>query len=115
MKGLAFIVLVRGGVTADTLVYTEKIFRITGDCQNLGRLIDPSQVSLTCFRVLQANEDPRTPEFLHNAYQQIQAQAEKVSDIGLRHSSLENVTSQRKFVKQYNVEIINVGNESPRN
>ena len=101
LEGLARIALAQGEA-ADALEYAEEILEITGDCQNLDGLIDPTRVCLTCFRVLQTIGDQRAPEILRRAHQQLQARAEKISDEGLRRSFLENIASHRELVRLYN-------------
>jgi tetratricopeptide (TPR) repeat protein len=74
LEGLTRIALAQGEA-ADALEYTEEILGITGGCQNLDALIDPTQICLTCFRVLQTIGDPRAPEILRRAHRQLQARA----------------------------------------
>ncbi len=101
LAGLARIALAQGK-TAQTMEYVDEILGIIGDCKNLDGLIDPFQVCLICFRVLQASEDRRAPEILRHAQQQLQARAAKINDKGLRCSYLENVASHRALMKLHN-------------
>ena len=61
-------------------------------------LIDPAQVCLTCFQVLQAIEDPRAQDMLRDAHAWFQARTEKISDDELRRAYLENIASHRALV-----------------
>jgi tetratricopeptide (TPR) repeat protein len=55
----------------------------------------------TCYRVLQANQDPRAGEILRRAYDQVQIRANKISDEAIRRSFLENNLWHREVVKTY--------------
>jgi predicted ATPase/DNA-binding SARP family transcriptional activator len=97
---LANISLIQGETTI-ALQYVEEILGEAEDCQKMDGLIDPAQVCLTCFQVLKDIEDPRAPEILQRAHQQLQERTGKISDDGLRHSFLENVASHRALVRLY--------------
>ena len=56
---------------------------------------------LTCYRVLQINDDPRAKEILEKGYHLLQEQAAKISDEGERRSFLENVAANREIVEEY--------------
>jgi predicted ATPase/DNA-binding SARP family transcriptional activator/Tfp pilus assembly protein PilF len=103
LEGLTRVALAQGE-TADAQGYIEEILDITRDCQKLDGLVDPFRVCLTCFRVLQTSGDPRAPEILHRAHQQLLSRAEKISDEKLRSSYLENITSHRALMRLYNEE-----------
>ena len=62
---------------------------------------EPFRVYLTCYRVLQANADPRAREVLRTAYSLLQERAAKITDEALRRSFLENVAVHRAIVAAY--------------
>jgi tetratricopeptide (TPR) repeat protein len=55
----------------------------------------------TCYRVLQANQDPRAGEILRRAYDQVQIRANKISDEAIRRSFMENNLWHRDVVETY--------------
>lgn len=69
-----------------------------GSGQALHGTIDPFQIYLTCYRVLEANEDPRAGEILTTAHDLLQERAAKITDQAMRSSFLENVASHREIV-----------------
>jgi hypothetical protein len=56
------------------------------------------RIYLTCYRVLQANADPRAEEILCTAHNLLQERAAKIDDEELRRSYLENVAAHREIV-----------------
>jgi hypothetical protein len=62
---------------------------------------EPTRITLTCYQVLQARQDPRAREVLRDAYEQLQAQATKIEDEELRHSFLHNVAGNRGIVSEF--------------
>lgn len=61
--------------------------------------IAPFQVYLTCYRVLEANGDPRAPEVLAMAHAKLQERAARITDKVMRRSYLENVAAHREIVQ----------------
>jgi predicted ATPase len=61
---------------------------------------EPIRIFLTCYRVLQASQDPRAWSVLARAHQLLQTQADKISDKILRCSFIENVTVHRDFLSE---------------
>jgi len=59
------------------------------------------EILLTCYRVFNANQDPRGEEALEKAYQLIIEQAEKISDESMRKSYFENVQANREVLQSY--------------
>ena len=59
------------------------------------------EILLTCYRVFNANQDPRGEEALEKAYQLIIEQAEKISDESMRKSYFENVQANREVLQAY--------------
>ncbi len=62
---------------------------------------EPFRIYLTCYRVLQANRDPRATDLLGTAYHLLQAQAAKIKDPTWRRSFLENVDVHREIVTTF--------------
>jgi hypothetical protein len=61
---------------------------------------EPFRVYLTCYHVLQANQDPRAQEILTTAHRLLQERAAKIDDDELGRSFLENVAAHREIVKE---------------
>jgi hypothetical protein len=64
-------------------------------------LSEPLRVYLTCYRVLQANDDPRADTILEEGYRFLQERATKISDEEERRSFLENVAANREIASEY--------------
>jgi adenylate cyclase len=63
--------------------------------------IAPGQIYLTCFQVLQANQDPRAQTFLETAHQLLQERAASIKDDLLKQSFLENVPAHREILESF--------------
>src|SRR5262249_41656174 len=91
-------------LTQDQLVrarqYVEEILRHL-ETGNLEGADEPFRVYLTCYRALQAHDDPRAPGILHLAHTLLQSRARAISDEGLRRSFLENVSVHRELVSAF--------------
>lgn len=61
------------------------------ETKNLDGTDEPFKVWLTCYRVLQAVKDPRARPLLERAYNDLEAQAKKISDPVVRQMFLESV------------------------
>jgi class 3 adenylate cyclase/Tfp pilus assembly protein PilF len=61
-------------------------------------LDEPFLAYLTCYRVLQAGQDPHAPAVLEAAYRRLQDLAARITDEGRRRSFLENVPDHREIV-----------------
>jgi predicted ATPase/DNA-binding SARP family transcriptional activator/class 3 adenylate cyclase len=59
--------------------------------------LEPLRIYLTCYTVLQANDDPRADEVLDSAYHLLQERARTIEDGNLQQSYLENVTIHREI------------------
>ncbi len=88
----------------------EKSFDAMEEVENILTTIDvhgiegaefPLVVYLTCYQVLEANQDPRADEILQTAYNLLQERSAKIDDETLRHSFLENVPAHREIVQAY--------------
>jgi Tfp pilus assembly protein PilF len=62
---------------------------------------EPMRVWLTCYRVLQAIQDPRALPILENSYQLLQERAEKISDESIRRKFFENISCHSEIVKAW--------------
>jgi len=61
----------------------------------------PLLVYLSCYRVLQAMDDPRAKQVLDEADHLLQDIAEKITDEDLRHSFLQNVAVHREITSAH--------------
>jgi tetratricopeptide (TPR) repeat protein len=99
LAGLAQIALAQGhlnqahGLAVEILDYLET--------QSLAGVIEPFQVYLSCYRALQANQDPRAGEVLARAHDLLQEQAAKIKHERLQRSFLENVAAHQELAKEY--------------
>lgn len=59
--------------------------------QPVAGLDKPFRIYLTCFRVLEAGQDPRAPTILRRGYELLQNYASSITDDTLRRTFLENV------------------------
>ncbi len=103
LAGLARISLTQGKL-AQAQVYVEEILRYLETSSlghSLGEALESFRVHLTCYRVLQANHDPRCRELLEASYCALQAESEKIQDEKLRCSFLENVKANREIVETW--------------
>ena len=60
---------------------------------------EPVRIYLTCYKVLDLLQDERAPKVLDSAYAILQARAEKITDLTMRRSFLENVATHRFLAK----------------
>jgi hypothetical protein len=99
LAGLAHVSLLQGDlVLAQT--HAEEILSYFQDSVVDGT-DDPFRIYLTCYRVLQANRDPRAEGVLATAHQLLQERAAKISDEELRRSFLERVPANREIVNEF--------------
>ncbi len=62
---------------------------------------EPFQLYLTCYRVLEAAQDPRAPDVLQAAHRLLQERATKAGNEDMRRSFLENVPAHRELVAAF--------------
>ncbi|MBU1877991.1 MAG: tetratricopeptide repeat protein, partial [Chloroflexi bacterium] len=62
---------------------------------------EPLRVYLTCYRVLQAQQDPRARAILQTAHRLLQERASRITDEALRRSFLENVPAHREIGREF--------------
>jgi adenylate cyclase len=98
LAGLARIALTEGH-PAQALAYVEEIVAQLAD--ETFSTAGMAEAYLTCYRVLQANDDSRAEAMLTTVYNQLQARAIKIADNNMRASYLENVTVHREIVSEW--------------
>jgi len=102
LAGLARVCLAQGDLAQaqahveETLGYLEYRTRL-----NAWFLGEPLRVYLTCYRVLQANGDPRAEDILEEGYKFLQERVAKITNEEDRRSYLENVAANREIVREY--------------
>jgi tetratricopeptide (TPR) repeat protein len=96
LAGLARVALAQGDL-AGALVHVDEALAYLQDHPTLYGAFEPLRVYLTCYRVLQANGDPRAGEILGAAFCLIQERAATIEDQDLRRSYLENVRAHREI------------------
>jgi len=105
LAGLARVSLAQGELSQalskvyEILEYIETKPLSTGHA--LDGTVDPFCIYLTCYRVLIANNDPRSVKALTDAYNLLQSRAANISDEHLRHCFLNNVAVNRAIVEAY--------------
>ena len=99
LTGLARIALAKGDL-ARVQTYVEEILSEL-DRGALIDIMEPFRAYLVCYRVLQANGDPRAEEMLSTAHRILQEQAAKIADEELRHWFVENMVSRREIVEAW--------------
>jgi tetratricopeptide (TPR) repeat protein len=99
LAGLAQIALAQGK-TSTALNKVEQILAWLNEN-------DPAAVSLllsimwVCYRVLEANQDPRAINLLQTAYNELQRRAEAITETALRRSFLEDVVAHREILRAW--------------
>jgi len=96
MAGLARTFLAQGDLSQALSWIEEILDLIQADSWEEGE--DPFEVYLTCFRVLQAHDDPRAGPFLRQAYDLLQARATRISDPEMRQAFLGDVAVHREIM-----------------
>lgn len=99
LSGLAAVILAQGH-TSQALAHVEEILAYL-ETHTLDAADVPSRVYMTCYRVLQANGDPRAETILTTAYRLLQERAARIEEEALRRSFLENVAVHREIVAAY--------------
>jgi tetratricopeptide (TPR) repeat protein len=98
LAGLARLELARGE-PAQALDHVEEILDHL-KTHTLDGTYQPFSVYLTCYQVLQANDDARAGGVLRTAYRLLQERAVRIDDERLRRSFLEKVPSHRELVQK---------------
>jgi predicted ATPase/DNA-binding SARP family transcriptional activator len=100
LAGLARVYLAQGDL-AQAQAHVEEILVHLGSGGTLDGTISPFQVYLTCYHVLEANDDPRAQKLLDTAHDLLQERAAKIGDEKMRHSFLESVAAHRELVQVF--------------
>jgi hypothetical protein len=61
----------------------------------------PVEIFLACYRVLQASQDPRASDVLHQGHDFLQSTAAKIEGESLRRSYLERVPESQALLKAW--------------
>jgi tetratricopeptide (TPR) repeat protein len=99
LAGLARVALLQGDIER-ALVYSEEILSHLA-IGSVDGTDEPLRIYLTCYRVLNANKDPRAEEMLATVHSLLQERAAKIEDKELRRSFLENVVVYREIAEAY--------------
>jgi len=99
LAGLARTALAQGD-RQQALEHVEEILSYL-ETATLDGAFEPLRVYLTCYRVLQANDDARADRILEEAHCFLQQRAAKISDEEERRSYLQNVAANREIVRAY--------------
>jgi tetratricopeptide (TPR) repeat protein len=63
---------------------------------------EPMRIYLTCYQVLQANDDPRADDILTQAHTLLMERADKIIDDAMCISYLKNVAANREVIEAFN-------------
>ena len=97
--GLARVALAQGE-HKDALAWVEPALAALAT-QGEGDAFDPMRIHLTCYQVLQVNEDSRAPDILRQAHTLLQEQAARIPDEATRQSFLEKVLVHREILQAF--------------
>jgi len=97
--GLARIALLENK-TEEALEIVDQILRVCED-YDMNGCEEPLRVYLTCFRVLEANHDPRAEGILKKAYALLEQRASMIEELYLRKSFLEIVEVNREISQAF--------------
>ncbi|MDM8530355.1 tetratricopeptide repeat protein [Anaerolineales bacterium HSG25] len=104
LAGLARLLLFQGNI-AEALSHVETILANLDTSQLQGAQLEgaeePLRIYLTCYEVLQANEDKRAKQILNVAYQLLQEKVGNINDEALRDSFLKNVVVNRRLAQAW--------------
>jgi hypothetical protein len=98
LAGLARVCLAQGDLT-QAQAHVEEILSYL-ESHGLDDAEEPFRVYLTCYRFLDANQDPRAQETLSTAYNLLQEQASRIEDEEMRRLLLENVPAHREILSE---------------
>jgi len=71
------------------------------DTKGTDGMLEPYRIYDECHRALVTRQDARAQPLLQHAYELIQAQATKITDVALRHSFLTNVAANRAIIEEH--------------
>ena len=107
LAGLARVSMARGEFEQsltqvdEILAYMDENTLPKGSTHPLDGTKEPFRIYLVCYQVLKANNDPRAPSILTDAYKLLQKRAANISDDELRGCFLNNVAANREIVEEY--------------
>ena len=84
----------------EALELVDQILRVFED-YDMNGCEEPLRVYMTCFRVLEANHDPRGEDILNKAYALLEQRASMIEEPDLRKSFLENVEVNKEIIKAF--------------
>ncbi len=99
LAGLARVSLAQGRL-AQALAQVEEILSYL-EHNSVADAEEPFRIYLTCYRVLQANQDARAQAILKTAHTLLQETAAKIGDEAMRRLFLENVAVHREIVTEF--------------
>jgi len=100
LAGLARISLKQGDLLQAQHYITE-ILDYLKENPMLDGTIEPLRVYLTCYQVLQANQDPQAKKILQSAYSVLQKRAAKISNEEMRHLFLTRVAAHQEIMQAW--------------
>jgi hypothetical protein len=100
LAGLARAALAQGE-GAQAMAHVEEILGVLETLPQLKGTWQPLRVYLTCYQVLQANDDPRAEAILEAGYQLIRERADRIDDERLRRLYMKNVAAHREIVAEW--------------
>jgi tetratricopeptide (TPR) repeat protein len=100
LAGLADLHLVQGDL-AGAGAHVEEILGYLAAGHSLEGTAEPIWIYLTCYRVLQANQDPRAPDILRTGRDTLLERAAKFKDEETQRSYLENVAAHREILSAW--------------
>jgi tetratricopeptide (TPR) repeat protein len=98
LAGLAEIALAQGDLSGAQAYVEEILAQIEKYKLDL---LEPLRVYLTCYRVLNANQNSRAQDILATAHCLLQERVSKIADRNLRRLFLENVTVHREIRREF--------------
>jgi class 3 adenylate cyclase/tetratricopeptide (TPR) repeat protein len=98
LAGLARVALANGDLE-EALARVEEILAYTAQSGSLAGAEEPHRITLTCYRVLKAVQDPRAAAILEAGYTELQRQADSLPSSTARKRYLENIPWHRELVE----------------
>jgi hypothetical protein len=95
--GLAQVALLQNDMVS-SLAYVDEILKVLAAHPRAG-IDEPFYVYLTCYRVLEANHDPRAASVLENASSLLEEYASHFTEESQRYAFLYNVPSHRELIE----------------
>ena len=99
LAGLSRVALAQGDLSQAQTWVAELLPQLT--LENLYGAREPFRVYLTCYQVLQADQDPQATEILVTAHRLLQTRAAAIEDERLRHCFLGHISTHRTLVEVF--------------